>query len=480
MADQRLDRPPFIPRLPALGLACLLVGALGLAPRTAAAQDQIKPQTNTGPGISQSEELSQPNAITPAPAAPAHLFGDWGGIRTYLGNLGIGLTFDYTTETAWAFNGGLRRGADYAHQFALQADIDWEKLVGLRGFSTHAIFVERAGRNTSTDYIGDNVLQAQEVYGAGFDMAVHLYVLYAEEELANGRVDIAAGRLAVGLEFAASPLYCNYMSLSICGHPRALSSEAGFTDWPQASWGGRIRVRPTTDTYIQTGLYETKPFPAGGRSGFDWSTTTATGETFPIEFGYEPAFGRDRLPGHYKAGFVFDNSTYQDFYSDANGQPYLLTGNSPRNRKGRAQYYFLVDQMLMRNGPGQNDGLIVLGAYSFSDGNTSVINQLVFAGLIDRGFWKARPNDQFNLGFTWYEVSNSLSRAQGLDQVLGLPLAEGAYGVQGTAYVVEASYNLPVYRGIQMQPEFEYFIRPGGARAVPNAAVLGLKTHVLF
>jgi porin len=46
--------------------------------------------------------------------------------------------------------------------------------------------------------------------------------------------------------------------------------------------------------------------------------------------------------------------------------------------------------------------------------------------------------------------------------------------------VLEANYNIPVYRGIQLQPEFEWFVHPGGVSTVPDAVVLGLKTHVLF
>ena len=44
--------------------------------------------------------------------------------------------------------------------------------------------------------------------------------------------------------------------------------------------------------------------------------------------------------------------------------------------------------------------------------------------------------------------------------------------------VLEANVT-PVYRGIQLQPEFEWFVRPGGVSSVPDAVVLGLKTHVL-
>jgi len=51
---------------------------------------------------------------------PQHLFGDWGGVRTYLGDYGINLNLDFTTETAGNPTGGLRQGVDYAHQIGLE------------------------------------------------------------------------------------------------------------------------------------------------------------------------------------------------------------------------------------------------------------------------------------------------------------------------------------------------------------------------
>jgi carbohydrate-selective porin OprB len=51
------------------------------------------------------------------------------------------------------------------------------------------------------------------------------------------------------------------MTLTPCGHPRALTSNQGFTDWPTASWGGRIRAQPTVDTYIMAGIYVSATLP---------------------------------------------------------------------------------------------------------------------------------------------------------------------------------------------------------------------------
>jgi porin len=250
----------------ALGITVVLAG---LAIRAAAEQ-----QTNSGAGINPGQQEVQ--QAPPAPASSPHLFGDWDGLRTDLGNLGIGLNVDYTTESAGNVAGGLRRGVDYAHQIGIQLDVDWEKLAEIPGFSTHLAVVNRAGRNLSTDYIGDKVIQAQEIFGAGFDMAVHDIWFYGEEKLLDGRVDAVFGRVFPGMDFAASPLYCDFMTLTICGHPRALTAEQAFIDWPQNTWGSRVRVRPTAETYVLVGIYASQPFPAGGRSGFDWPTDHIT------------------------------------------------------------------------------------------------------------------------------------------------------------------------------------------------------------
>jgi porin len=108
-----------------------------------------------------------------------------------------------------------------------------------------------------------------------------------------------------------------------------------------------------------------------------------------------------------------------------------------------------------------------------------LFQHLVWVGALYSGFWKARPDDQIGLAFTYYQISPSLSRTESLEQEFGLP-PTNATGVQGHGMVLEANYAIPVYRGVVVQPEFEYFIRPGAVSTVRNAVVLGLKTHVLF
>jgi porin len=411
--------------------------------------------------------------------APQHLFGDWDGFRPYLSNFGIDLNVDFITESGANVSGGLRRGVDYADQIGVRLDVDMEKLADIQGFSLHMMLVNRAGRNLSTDYIGDRVSQAQEIFGAGFAMAVHDVWAYGEEKLLDGRVDAVFGRIFPGMDFAASPFYCDFMTLTICGHPRALTAEQGFIDWPQNTWGGRVRVQTTADTYVMAGIYASEPFPGGGTSGFDWSTSHITGAFYAAELGWSPVFGPNYLPGHYKVGAGYDSSNFQDELVDNNGNPFVLTGQSPKTSHGRTQVWVTFDQMLFRTSDVLRHGFRVLGAYSHDTPDNSLYQDLLWLGALYSGFWKARPDDQIGLAFTHYQISPSLTQTENLEQQFGLPPTY-PYGVQSHASVLEANYNFPVYNGIQIQPEIEYFIRPGGVSSVPNAFVLGLKTHVLF
>jgi porin len=418
---------------------------------------------------------------------PAHLFGDWNGLRPWLRAYGITYDLDYTTESVANLSGGRRVGADYAHQIGLSVDVDWEKLAGIPGFSTHTNFVNRAGRNASADYVGDTVIQAQEIYGAGFNVGAKLVWFYGEEKLLDDRVNIAFGRFAPGLDYDASPLYCNFMTLTICGHDRALTANQGFEDWPMSEWGARIRVRPTEQTYITVGVFQSQPFPAstepftqGGHSGWNWTFKGTTGASIPVEIGYTPLIGQDQMPGHYKLGFNWDTSTYRDNFVDVAGMPLVLSGLPGKPHDGRAQFWATADQMILRNGSNPNDGLILLATYAHDQSATTLFNDFIWAGILDRGFWSARPHDQIGFGFTWYDVSNQLTRTERLQSALNMPLSGGARGVQTHAMVLEANYGIEITPGLLIQPELEYFIRPGGTHSVPNAFLVGVKTHVDF
>jgi porin len=148
--------------------------ALLICPPAAQAQNQVQnhPTRNDA-----DPQLVLPSIPPDEPAfdAPrvAHLLGDLGGVRTNLESRGIYLRLGATAEFAGNVSGGVQQGATSANQIAFSADVDWQRLAGATGFSTHLIVVNRSGANDS-HLFGDNVTPVQEIYGAGGDVAVHL------------------------------------------------------------------------------------------------------------------------------------------------------------------------------------------------------------------------------------------------------------------------------------------------------------------
>ena len=416
------------------------------------------------------------------PPASEHFFGNWGGIQDSLLRQGIGIRIDALTEFAANVSGGTHEASSFANQASFNADINWERLADLTGFSSHLTIVDRSGSNTSHSF-GDNLLPAQEIYGAGGDVALHLVSVFGQETLFDRRLDIAAGRMNVENDFASSPLYCNYLNNALCGDPKSLpGGDIGHSAYPEGVWAARVRVRPRPDFYVAAGVYEVNQglyTDQYFRSGFQLGTSHDSGVYLPIEFGWEPSFGPDNLLGHYKLGFGYDTSAgHQDFANAlaTNGVP----GYRLYSHAGNTQVWALADQMLVRNGPNNDEGLIALAGIIKNDPNNTVYADQYFVGLLDHGFWRARPQDSIAFLFTYVCASDRLAKVEAIEQSLGLPFANGATGIQSHEMLLEVNYRIHVTDGVRIRPDFQYVIRPNAQSNLRDAAVFGFRAYVNF
>jgi porin len=424
--------------------------------------------------------LPPTQAIDAAPVV--HLFGDWDGLQPRLLSDGINIQLDALTEFAGNVSGGIKQGSTFANQIAFQNDINWERLAGLTGLSTHVVMVNRSGSSDS-QLFGDHLSPVQEIYGSGGDAGVHLVSAYAQETLFNKQLDIAVGRMNVENDFASSSLYCNYLNNGLCGDPKALpGGDIGHSAYPDGVWGARVRgfVLPTVSItagayQVTQGLYTDQYY----RSGFKFDGAKDSGVYLPVEIAWTPAFGPDKLPGHYKIGAGYDSSSgYQDFGNALASAS--VPGFTTRSRSGNTQFWALADQMLLRQGQGKAAGIIALLGFIHNDPNNSVYAEQYFAGLIDRGFWPTRPADTIALLFIDENISGRLGNVQGVEQTLDLPYSNSATGLQTHEEILEANYNIHVYSSISLQPDLQYIIRPNAQSNISNAVVLGFRAHVGF
>ncbi|GBD57930.1 carbohydrate porin [Gluconobacter wancherniae] len=428
------------------------------------------------------------STVPPLPH-PEALLTDPFGWNTALRRKGIALLMDNTNEFTGAITKptpgyGLRQGSSNAGQYSFETDIDWEKLAGVRGFSTHTVMVGRYGIPASRMF-GDNLNPSSEIYGAGGNVVVHLVYAYGEETLAHGHFDIVAGRIPFLNDFSSNPLYCTFMNNAFCGNPKAAGENTAHSSYPDGVWATRVRVRPTTHTYIQAGVYFSQAGIYGNtqyRTGFKFNGADINGESIPVEAGWEPVFGADKLPGHYKVGYAVDTIDHNDTYYDSNGNAFALSGLPARKLHGSWAAWFLADQMVWRhhNAANKEAGLtLVAGFYANSPRNSTRAQQYQM-GFVDSGLLRARPFDTIGINFMYVKVANNVTSTQILQMEQGQPLLNGSYGPQSFGEVLEATYRIRVMRGVTFAPDFQYFIRPGAQAALRNAAMLGFRSHIQF
>ncbi len=480
-------------------IGCVATSLLGLSgtvparaqqPPPAASQPSDAGTSNSGFATGASQEVSEPGVgpLFSSPFGSDHLFGDWGGLRTRLEALGVNVNLDYLTENGGNISGGRRETFATDGQIGLEVNLDLDRLLGWQGAAFHSIIVNREGRNLSADSIGDDLATYQEIYGGGGNVLAHMVSAYGEQSLLGNRLDLVAGWLPVGNFFAASPLYCDFLNVLFCGNPHPLPNYPGEDDWPQASFGGQVRALLTPQVYLQVGLFSVDPdygTGGGGSSGFAWADPRKSGVSIPVELGWVPVFGRQRLIGHYKLGYDRDTHRYADVLDNTRGLPQAIYGGTVASQD-RDDEYVLFDQMLLRQGKGPTDGVIVLGGWVHATDRISPLTQHAFVAATTTGTPWGRPRDTLGASFQWIEMSGAFTRTEeiALEQGQSLPITiDGfgpAYGPQNTEQTVELTYIIHVFRGVTLQPDVQYIIRPGATTNTPDAAVLGFRTNVNF
>lgn len=415
--------------------------------------------------------------LVPSLYGNPHLFGDWGGAQSWMQKRGIFLNIALNEEYMGNVTGGRTRDNVLAGQVAAELDIDWQKLAGFQGFWTHLLVVNGHGRNFSST-LGDYVSNPEQIYGSRGNVVAHLVSMYADKTFLHDRVILSAGVIPTGTFFDFDALACNFMNVSVCGNFAPGKYAPGGRDWPSANIGAVLRVRPTERTYIMGGLFAVSPHAFnGGVSGWALAQDGLGKLSSQFETGWDPAFGKDKLLGHYKIGFYYDNSRYPNLYEDRYGGSYQASGLAARKESGMWSSWFMFDQMLVRSGKGIADGLIVIGGVGYAQGNVVAMRDHEWIGLLQSGSPWHRPLDEVGIMFQHMNMSRSIRLQQQSSVALGLPFVSNqwgnVYGVQNWEQVYEAFYSLHVLPATSLQFDFQYLQHPGATTTFKDAAILG-------
>jgi porin len=408
---------------------------------------------------------------------------DPGGVRSALAKRGVIFAVNYIGEVLANPSGGFAQGTFYDGrlEFAVRADL--EKGMGWPGLSFFANGYQIHGESISAADLG--VLMPVSFIEA--DPATRLFELWLEQKLWDDTVSIRFGQLAADSEFMLSKggeAFLNgtwgWAALTTTNMPQ------NGPAYPLATPGVRVAFNPNDQLRAQIGVYNGNP--AGDCSPeADPQECNPNGLEFPIDAPplliAEAAYSYNQEPGQLagtvKLGGYRNFGQYAFQHIITGGVHVSVVRESQLATDGDFGLYGILDQMIYRlPGDGDPRGISIFSRVIGAPDHNPV-NLYWEAGMTFAGLHNARPDDTLAVGFAYTGVSPDVS---GFQEANNRPV------IASHEALFEASYSAQIVPGFVLQPDFQYFWNPGGhvadpndpAKAVPDAAVLGLRTTINY
>ena len=375
-----------------------------------------------------------------------YLTGDWGGFRAKLNELGITPIARYYTTVMGNALGGESKGVQYAGLLNAYLIFDLQRLVNLKRTRLIISGSWASGKSLSEENIG-NFFTASQVFSG---KTVRLYQLLLESEIVEDVFRAAIGRMAVGDEFATSPLFYNYVNTSIDGNPISIPiNDEGFLIIPAAGWGARLHVSPIEKFYIKAGVYNSNPSVAGDdNNGFDFSFRKGVILISEIGYLHNQRTSSDGLPGRYSFGAFYDTREFKELADDS------------KKETGNYSLYWILEQMIYRETTLDDQGLTPWTAITISpDEGINTFPFFISGGLVYKGVFPNRNDDKAAFGFAYGAISEDIED-------------------KNYEMMFELTYILQATPWIKIQPDIQWIVNPGGSSDIPNALVLGMQLAI--
>jgi porin len=278
------------------------------------------------------------------------------------------------------------------------------------------------------------------------------------------------GRITEGEDFAA--FSCEFMNLTFCGAQPGNIVGSYWYNWPVSQWATEVKIALKGLGYFQIGAFDVNTDYLQNKYSMDlWRPGSSSGVLVPLEFGWLPSFG-DGLKGSYKFGAWYNSSTAPDVVENVYGQPLAIDGGAPLMRHG--QYGAYVNFLQKLTAPTADRGLSVFFNATYADKRTSTQDNQIAAGLLYKGALDLRPADQVGFAIGRTHVNSRIADVETQQDALN----PGSVGVQGSEYVAEFFYNVQVTRWLDLRPNVQYVVQPGGIARNTNDVIVGLRLSV--
>ncbi len=355
-----------------------------------------------------------------------------------------------------ALQGNPAGGADQDFQYTnltdFGLDFDLEKRWGVPGLSARISGSSASGNDLTAD-VGATI-PVNAVFSGD---STRFFEMYFEMASYDERLNLRIGRMAVGWEYGLDyDFFTQYLSAAYRLNIFGLDiNTPNFSVIPFSNWGARLRWTPTENWKFQASFMNGFPrdFADDDLHGLQWDFRPDKGSFFITEATYQwSATPKQRccgpLPGRITMGTYFDTGKF-DFIDGSN-----------QTSSGLGSVYGIVQQKLWEPQHGSDRGLQVWSAATHAWKEELVtFPWYLNGGLVWFGPLDARPNDRLALGFANAWFSDDLP-------------------AQSTETVLSTTYTYHVNDVLEVSPDMQYILRPGGTGDVDDAFLLGMLIYI--
>ena len=495
-------------RWPFAALACATLAA------ATPARAQTTPGDNSISGSSPPGGLPVPNAepIAPGDTYPArvwkrsNLLGDMGGLRSLLGDYGVTIGLQETSEVLGNVTGGAQKGFVYAGVTLLGIGVDAGKAFGLEGGTLNISAFQIHGGNLGLQ----NLRSLQTPSGIVGAPSTRLWELWYQQLFLDGDADLKIGQQSIDQEFDISSGASLFLN-TVLGWPVVSSYGlyGGGPTYPLSSLGLRLRARPAGDLTLLAGVFDDNPTGGTfadnsqllGNSRYGTGFNFGTGALFIAEAQHainqpvngdivRPSQASDsdltNLPGTYRLGAWFDTASFNSQHYDGAGRSLADPASSrvPGQIQRNFSLYGVIDQMVWRPDPAQARSLSLFVRANGAPGDRNLVEFSLNAGLVVKAPLPGRDGDAFGVGYGLAKVGGAAGR---LDRDIAFYTA-APYQRRSSESFFEVTYQIQVNQWWQVQPDFQYVFLPGGGipnpyfprQRISNEAVFGVRTNITF
>ena len=465
-----------------LRLSLVLLSLSGLAP-PAWAVDRASP-VRAVPAPPEEERDQDEGGETAdggdrAPAGTGHgkgkttgdegVLGDAHGLRPFFARYGVTVDASETAEALGNPTGGRRQGAIAEGLFSFALGINLGKLAGLEDTSVGvSLFQIHGGPGLSAQDIGNfNVVSDLEnKRDSG------LYEAWIQHGFGS-LFDIRAGRMSVDEEFLLADSADAFINGSF-GWPTLPYKDLPNGGPIPADAAVRVHAGVGPGWDALAGVYRGSQADTRGARGaaVTGAVSQDDGLLAIAELQHRTGQGEGELPGTVKLGGWFRDGTASRSDRPAGTG---LSESQPDVLRRAYSVYVVADQRLTRGAAGQDSGFSAFLRVMAAPSPRSVVTAFADGGLVYAGPF-GRSDDAVGFGAAVAQTSATAPDGPGRTAVR-LGRAEKS---------LELTYQLQLRKGVQVQPDIQYVIDPGGGhvgaagRLTGDALVLGLRTTVTF